>query len=434
MAFWLIETEKDLEYLKQKPIKEAFVEVIPFHDKSHPALNDVSLVYIRPFNETKGYMLCVCHSETFSLYMTTITTILQSINAIWVRDKKSFLYYFPLKNTNDLSILGDVNKSFDTKTHEFFYSKYPKYKQINKIIPVVKHYEKCQHIYEHVKTIIPQQLPPYYDFYNNKTILVFFGIEKNGLQIDKKTLDKYYEIDNEFYSIKDNTIYTQYNLDTTTRRPSNAFNGINFLAINKENGARRSFISSHELVEFDISAYHPSIIGRLLSFDFGNIDVHQYFANLYQTPIKEAKIITFQQLYGGVHKEYENLEFFQKVNRFINNNWREFNISGQVTVPISGYIFEKSKLDNMNPQKLFNYMLQNIETAINTYILWDIHKLLKNKKSKILLYCYDSFLFEIHKTEQYLKKDIAEIFKKFKLNTKTSYGTTYDFTKTLSYV
>ena len=59
--FWLIDTEKDLEYLQAKVIKEAFVEIIPYHDNIHPALNDVSLVYIRPFNDTKGYMLCIDH-------------------------------------------------------------------------------------------------------------------------------------------------------------------------------------------------------------------------------------------------------------------------------------------------------------------------------------------------------------------------------------
>jgi hypothetical protein len=218
-------------------------------------------------------------------------------------------------------------------------------------------------------------------------------------------------------------------LATTTRRPSNAFNGINFAAINKDNGARRSFISSHGFLELDISAYHPSIIGRLLAYDFNTNDVHQFFANLYQTSYKEAKEITFQQLYGGIFKEYENLEFFQKVKQFIDNNWKEFNNTGKITVPISGYCFEKNKLENMNPQKLFNYMLQNIETAINTYILLDIHKLLRGKKTKIVLYCYDSFLFELGEGEEHIENDIRKIFDKYELNTKTSYGNTYDFTR-----
>ena len=39
--FWLIETDKDLEVLQQKVIKEAFVEIIPYHDNVHPALNNI---------------------------------------------------------------------------------------------------------------------------------------------------------------------------------------------------------------------------------------------------------------------------------------------------------------------------------------------------------------------------------------------------------
>ena len=80
--FWLIENEKDLEYLRQKPIQEAFVEIIPHHDNIHPALNDVSLVYIRPYNDEKGYMLCLDHSETSSLNKTLVDGILQNINKV----------------------------------------------------------------------------------------------------------------------------------------------------------------------------------------------------------------------------------------------------------------------------------------------------------------------------------------------------------------
>ena len=427
--FWLIETEKDLEYLQHRPIQEAFVEIIPYHDHIHPTLNDVSLVYIRPFNDTKGYMLCIDHSETTSLNKTVIGNILQSIERVWVQDKKQALYYFPIKCLHDLSQLIPPYIQEPPKVYNHFYSKYPNYKETNKLIPVTKHYEKCEHIYKHVRSVLPKELPSWFDFYNNKVALAFFGIEKNGIKINKYELDKHYELNHEFYSIKDDRIYTNYNLATTTRRPSNSFNGVNFAAINKDNGARRSYISSHGYIEFDISAYHPTIVGRLLAYDFGVPDVHQAFADLYQTSYQEAKEITFKQLYGGVFKEYEHLEFFQQVKEFVDNNWNEFNTSGQVTVPISGYCFEKDKLENMNPQKLFNYMLQNIETAINTKILMDIHKLLRGRKTKIVLYTYDSFLFELGEDEEDIEIEINEIFKRYKLTTKTKKGYDYDFTR-----
>ena len=425
--FWLIETEEQLDYLKQKPIQEAFVEIIPYHDNVHPAINGLSLVYIRPFNDTKGYMLCVDHSEGFSLNKTVIDGILQDIERIWVRDKKSALYYFPIKSLLDLSILNPTYIQDPPQAHTYFYSKYPDYPNTNKLVPITKHYERCQHMYEHVRSVIPQELPPYFDFYNNKVVLAFFGIEKNGINIDKDTFDKHYEPNREFYSVQDNRVFTSYNLSTTTRRPSNSFNGINFAALNKENGSRRSYISKYGFVEFDISAYHPHLAARLVAMDFHGQDVHQTFANLYGVTYKEAKELTFKQLYGGVFKEYAHLEFFQKVSKFIDKNWKEFNSSGQVIVPISGYCFEKDKLDNMNPQKLFNYMLQNVESAVNTYILMDIHRLLKGKQTKIVLYTYDSFLFELGKDEKDIEIEIKKIFEKYKLSVKTSYGNTYDF-------
>jgi hypothetical protein len=98
-------------------------------------------------------------------------------------------------------------------------------------------------------------------------------------------------------------------------------------------------------------------------------------------------------------------------------------------VPISGYCFKKSELENMNPQKLFNYMLQNVESAMNVHILMDIHKLLRGRKTKIVLYTYDSFLFELGEGENDIENEIKQIFDKYRLQTKTSYGKTYDFTE-----
>ena len=427
--FWLIETENDLEYLQHKTIQEAFVEIIPYHDHIHPALNGVSLMYIRPFNDTKGYMLCIDHSETSSLNKTVIGAILQNINRVWVQDKKQALYYFPLKCLCDLSQLIPPYIQDPPKVFNHFYSKYPTYDKTNKLIPVSKHYERCEHIYNHVRSVLPKELPSWFDFYNNKVTLAFFGIEKNGLKINKYELDKHYELNHEFYSIKDDRIFTSYNLATTTRRPSNSFNGINFAALNKDNGARRSFISSHGFVEYDISAYHPNLIARMVAYVFSNRDVHEEFAQIYGTSYQEAKEITFRQLYGGIQEDYKHIPFFIQVDKFIQDSWGKFNEEGKVTAPISGYVFEKEKLENMNPQKLFNYMLQNVESAVNTYILMDIPKLLRGKKTKIVLYTYDSFLFELGKDEEDIEIKINEIFEKYKLITKTKKGYDYDFTK-----
>jgi hypothetical protein len=425
--FWLIENKEQLNYLMQRNISEAFVEIIPYHNNVHPALNDVSLVYLRPSNERKGYMICIDHSETLNVSKTDVNALLTQIECLWVRDKKNALYYFQIKSLRDINILTPPYIQDPTPTHNYFYHKYPDYKEVNKIVPVVKHYEYCENIYNKVKPHFTKELPAYFDFYNNYTTLAFFGIEKNGINIDETVFDQHFKPSNPLYSVGDSKVFTSYNLFTTTRRPSNSFNGVNFAALNKETGARKSFIPQNdEFLEFDISAYHPHLAARLVAFDFGGGDVHQAFADLYGTSYKEAKELTFKQLYGGVFKEYEHLEFFQQIKKFIDTNWDEFNNSGQIVVPGSNYVFKKSELDNMNPQKLFNYILQNLETATNVCILIEIHKLLKGKKTKLVLYTYDSFLFDYDASED-LKNDIENIFKKKKLQIKVKNGTSYDF-------
>ena len=424
--FWLIESQEQIEYLINRGYNEAFIEIIPHHDKVHPALNDVSLVYFRPSNETKGFMLCINHSETLSVNKTLVNTLLQGIEWLWVRDKKNALYYFQIKGLRDVNILIPPYIQDQTQTHTYFQNKYPDNPKINKIIPVVKHYEYCEHIYNKVKPHFTKDLPEYFDFYNNKTTLAFFGIEKNGINIDETVFNQHFKPTKDFYSIGNGRVYTSYNLFTTTRRPSNSFNGINFAALNKDNGARGSYISSHEFVEYDISAYHPHLASRLVAYDFGIQDVHQAFADLYGTSYKEAKELTFKQLYGGVFKEYEHLEFFQQVKKFINEKWTEYTDSGKVVVPGSGYVFKASELENMNPQKLFNYILQNLETSTNVCILMELHKLLRGKNTKLVLYTYDSFLFDYDASED-LKDDIENIFKNKKLQIKVKHGSSYDF-------
>jgi hypothetical protein len=148
---------------------------------------------------------------------------------------------------------------------------------------------------------------------------------------------------------------------------------------------------------------------------------------MYGVDYNEAKQLTFKQLYGGVFKEYQHLEFFQQVNKFINDNWNTFNSIGEITVPVSGYCFT-NQLPNMNPQKLFNYVLQNLETSVNINILLKIHKLLARKKTQIVLYTYDSFLFDVDQDEkEELLTNICDIFKELKLGIKINYGATYNF-------
>ena len=165
----------------------------------------------------------------------------------------------------------------------------------------------------------------------------------------------------------------------------------------------------------------------MVGYEFSNSDIHSEFAALYNVDYKTAKELTFKQFNGGVFKEYQHLEFFQKVTEYTNNNWELFQSQGYLDTPVSGYRFEKDKLENMNPQKLFNYVLQNLETSTNIQILLKIHKILAGKNTKIVLYTYDSFLLDWDEDEEQELEQILDIFKEFKLAIKINRGRNYDF-------
>ena len=419
--FYIVETSEQLNEFFEIGYEKVFVEPILFNDNIHPALNHLSLLYIKPLNDSKGYILCLNHTEALKLHKTHITNLLASFKEIYVRNRKSFIYIFPLKNLIDISFYIPEYVEPTTPTHESFYQKYGNKENINTIIPLVKHYEKCELIFDKVKNYFKTDNAKF----NNKFTSVFFAIERNGIKINKKQFDKYFELDNEHFNIQDDTIYTQYNLYTTTGRPSNSFNSVNFAALAKDNGCRKSFIPKNDkFIEIDISAYHPTLAAQLVGYDFGDETPYEYFAREAGIEVSEAKILMFRQLYGGVYNEYKHIDFFQLIEEHVNKLWKEYTTNGYISCPISGHMLTKD-IKDINPQKLFNYTLQNLETSTNVCIVWDIIKLLKGKKTKIVLYTYDSILLD-YDDEDDIIEQIKEVFKKYNLRVKATKGLNYD--------
>ena len=417
--FWLVENKVQFEQFSNTNYKEVFVEVIPYNSKIHPAQNNVCAVYIRPLVTTKGFIIPISHSETTNINIDGIISLLSKINTIYVRDKKEFLHYFPLKNLFDITLNSPPYIQEFTQTHEIFIRRYPNKKDINRIIPIVKHYEYCENIFNNLKERINE---PINEFYNNKCSVVFNAVERSGLRIDRSQFEQ------NFHSIDSDYTYTQYNFKTLTRRPSNKFKGVNYAALNKDNNSRRSFNTRNDILcELDIGAYHPTLLGKLIGWTWDKEDIHQSFAEMYGVDYQKAKELTFKQLYGGIFKQYKDLEFFKRVQIYTDEIWRKYQNEGFIECPISNHRFEKDKLDNMKPQKLLNYLLQNLETSVNVCIMYDIFRLLKNKKTKLILYTYDSFLFDVCKEEKEVLIKIKELFKQYKLQIKISYGNTYDF-------
>ena len=418
--YWLIEDLDQLTQFYNSGYNEAFIEVIPTNHTEHPTQNSVSLVFIKPIQSSKGFILSIDHSETFNNDKTHIDAILKKFKVLYCRDKKEILHYFPLKTLYDINTPPTTYIRPSTKTHDIFYNRGVD----NKSIPVVKHYELCEQIFNDLKDNIDKTKTDYDEFFNSRVSVVFNAIERSGIRVHVPRFEGY------FHSINSERVYTQYNLKTLTTRPSNKFKGVNYAALNKDNGCRESFIPRNsKFIEIDISAYHPTLASKLIGYKFPTSDIHSHFASLYKVDYQKAKELTFKQLYGGVFDNYKDLEFFSKIEKFIKNTWDIFENEGYIECPISNFRLVKENLNNMNPQKLFNYILQNMETSQNVLALWDIFSILRGKKTRLVLYTYDSFLFDFAEEEALVIDKVREVFKKYDLNIKESEGYDYNFNR-----
>jgi hypothetical protein len=411
--YWLIEDIKHIETICRIRHQEAYVDVIPCSHNLHPIENSVCAIYLKSKNDSKGYIIPVNHSETINFELEEIEKVLNSIEKIYVRDRKEFLHYFPIKHCYQPQPSPHTYIPQLTQAHTQLYNRYPEIQNLNTIVPIVKHYEVCEQNYANFSGLNQN---PFY----NKAALVFNQLEQAGIKVDQTKFEQYFDKEvNEF-------IYTQYNLNTLTTRPSNTFGGINFSALDKNNGERECFIPRNDIfVEMDISAYHPTLLANLLDYTFDSDDIHGSFAQMYGVDYAKAKEITFKQIYGGVWKEYQNLPFFRKVIAYTDGLWNDFQYGESIKCPISGYEFKRKELENMNPQKLLNYLLQNLETANNVCILYEIFKILRGKNTKLVLYVYDSFLFDVDKSEKDVLKEIAKVINEKNLQFKVKTGTNY---------
>jgi hypothetical protein len=419
-VFWLIENKEQFEVLKNSGFKEAFVEVISNNPYQHPTQNSIIGFYVRPIQGHKGYILPTSHPECENLFEDEVYLYLKGLEKIYVRDKKEFLHYTILKSLVDITLGAPPYILPQTTAHSTLYRRFPELLTVNQLVPITKHYEVCEQIYDDLEHRVDTAVNP---FYNDKATLVFNAIERNGIKIDKNEFEKH------FHPVENEVVYTSYNYKTLTTRPSNKFGGVNYAALSHKNGSRKSFIPRNDIfVEFDISAYHPTLAAMLVDYDFGSGDIHQSFADMYKVDYAKAKELTFKQLYGGVFDNYKDLPFFKATSEYIRTTWETFQTEGVITCPISNYEYKRDVLENMNPQKLFNYILQNMETSLNVEVLFRIFKLLKGRNTKLVLYTYDSFLLDVDNSELEVLEQIKQVFYKLKLQLKEKNGINYDFT------
>lgn len=250
---------------------------------------------------------------------------------------------------------------------------------------VVKNIELIQNI----KTISIQKLNISTVFYYSRVYIILTYLQKQF----------------KIPTFNNKLIQSNIDLVRSTGRPTNNINKINFLALNKSDNSRDIIEarSNNILVQFDYHAYHLFLISVIFGYKIpDNINnIYKYIqSKIIQQfiSIQNIKILVFKQLYGVQNNKTicNALDIFNMIEVFKDNLYQRYKKQGYINTLIS----EKKIINCVNKSHLFNIYIQNLESQFNYIMIADLIKYIQNnklnEKIRLVLYQYDSYLFQIH--------------------------------------
>ena len=438
----IMDHEQDVLSLLNR-IVDAKTLIVPIFSSPNIHVTQNPLVAIYIYSETEDECIVpLRHTEQIRGFLELVPRFLELRN-IFIHDKKQWLQINGNRTVWDIKTLWwyTYGEAYDethyyTPTHQFYWRRHQSLPYVNAIVPLQKHLEMCQKIRHYAWPMcINVKLTDSYIKFNDIYPEVFAKIESNGLRVT-----------DEFKMpalITNNRVYTQYNYHTLTGRPSNAFRGFNFAAMNKEDGTRAAFCSRFDngaLVEMDFDSYHVRLIARLVGYELPTSSIHDYLGQFYfgvtelsDTQRDESKQITFRLLYGGIDSEFLTIPFFAKVNDFIYKLWGTWKSKQYIETPIIKRRLTADTLQNMTANKLFNYYLQAVETEVSVQKLQQVQEVLTKYQSCMVLYTYDSVMFDIVYSEaKILIPLIKNTLEQGNFPVKIKTGNIYDKMKTIS--
>jgi hypothetical protein len=422
----IVESIDELNELKEKLETEVSIWYPLWVDNDkHPQNTPISFIFVK--TQSDKYIVPQQHTDALSLSNEQIAGLLNTAGEKWVFQKKKLLQSFVTLRDG----LNDVDTAYFLKHGETIdYSQplqhlvapfiHKGYKEdIIQSIPILKLAEAIEP--ELRKTY--RQKTKTYNWYNDIFLPTLSDIERFGIRVDReKFVDRWPQASKQLSP--DNVVYTEYNPFTVTGRPSNRHGGVNYAALNKSDGSRDCFISDGIFLQMDYNAYHPRLIGKLVGYDMPDGNVHEWLAEQYGCGVDEAKGITFRLLYGGIDAEFRQIPYFDKVADYIDNLWVETQKQGYLQTPHRHIPLDW--IEQPNAQKVFNYLLQAVETEMNVEKMRRILDYIRGTDITLDLYTYDSFLFDVPiDADKELIKGLKAIIEDGGFPIKASWGKTY---------
>ena len=399
----IIDTEQQLQDLVGRDL---LICPIPEDDRTHPHNTRIIAFAFMDVVSKHTYIASVAHPEAL-FHIDSLDFITGKTYGTNIALLKSNGYEVDIDI--DMAYYLTHNKGFSLEVDPMvrhYGRTFPQCTKTNALIDLYKLEDRVAEIYYKYFTT---ELPPGLEFYSKKLKNTFIGIEGNGLKVD---VDKFKESFGSTFSLHKDFSYTQYNYYTTTGRPSNRFDGVNYAALPKDDSTRECFISRYGsdgcLLELDFNSYHPRIIASIIGYDFKEENVYEHLAKHYHNtdnPTKEqmgkAKEDTFRQIYGGIRRDYLGIPFFAMIDSFVDTLWNHMKKHGYIDSPLSGRRLNFSSYKELTPFTLFNYFIQMTETEYNTNILIKLNENISANKLKTVpvMYTYDSVLFDVPNDE-----------------------------------
>jgi len=415
----MIETDADItNFQVENQQGDWIVHVVPVSDY-HPTICAPSIVFIRNILTGKTYNYAFNHPDSKPASFPAFDEIIRKFpNRKWTLDKKAFdQMFFQVPNTLDANAVLWMRENetfelseYETSAHYLIRKNAAGHDRLNMVIPLMKHREMFDELADDLVTLLTGYEPDMgFTRFNDLIIGTLGELEQQGICVERNRFRDRYKQE----PISKDMVYSQYNVYTSTGRPSNRWGGVNYAALNQGDGTRKCFRSRYGndgcMVVLDYTSFHPRIVSHLVKYSIPtDIDIYAYLAKLYfhkneidETDIKNAKELTFRQFYGGIEDKYLYIKYLANIKQFTYEQWELFKSRGYVETPFFKRRITAKHVSDPDPPKVFNYILQATEGELSIPKVKSVIDYLaaNNKNTKAVLYTYDAVLYDFYKPE-----------------------------------
>lgn len=426
----VISTKQQLEALYKKLNAErAFVHVVGSSRTEHSCINTPSSIH---FLFDDGVYMCYAqnHPDAPSFGPLQLHRFDSESTCLLVADKKQTMHYL---GEYSPSLITDITafamlrgrsaptpEAYTTNGMQTIMRQFSSFKNVVSAIPLVKWMEFAHAYLWELKrlwddVLVENRMAPDGEIFIDRMISTLAEIERNGIYTTN------------------GMVYSDYNFYTSTGRPSNAFGGTNFAALNKHDGTREKFVSrfgeNGTLVQFDYEAFHLRLAGHLMKYELPTTSLHTYLAEQYYgtteiTPemYEESKARTFAIMYGQT-EDIGDVGFFKQLRVYQADLWEKYRQYGFV---LSGTGRRVIVPQPNNPTKVFNYLMQLTETEVSIEAIYKVNQYLAHSPTKIVLYTYDAILLDVPNEELYKMELITHVLTDKKYPVREYRGVTYN--------